>query len=72
MGEGRPALRDHAKHFGDDESRVLVWQVASATMNPTLDAQVIADAYLDDPEAARAEYGGEFRSDVSSFIDRST
>jgi hypothetical protein len=41
-------------------------------MNPPLDAQVIADAYLDDPEAARAEYGGEFRSDVSSFIDRST
>ena len=62
----------HAKHFGDDQSRVLVWQASSATMNPTLDPQVIEDAFADDPEAARAEYGGEFRSDVSSFIDRDT
>ena len=60
----------HAKHFADNESKVLVWQAASSVMNPTLEPAVIEQAYLDDPQAAAAEYGGEFRSDVASFIDR--
>ena len=60
----------HAKHFADDDSKVLVWQAASSVMNPTLEPNVIEQAYLDDPQAAAAEYGGEFRSDVASFVDR--
>src|SRR6476620_5349856 len=39
-------------------------------MNPTLDPVVIEQAYADDPQAAAAEYGGEFRSDIASFVDR--
>jgi hypothetical protein len=60
----------HTKHWGDDDSLVLAWKAASSTMNPTLPQEVIDAAYLDDPQAAAAEYGGEFRSDIASFIDR--
>jgi hypothetical protein len=59
-------LRDHA----NDESQVLSIQAASKVMNPTLDQSVIDQAYLDDPQSATAEYGGEFRSDIASFVDR--
>jgi hypothetical protein len=56
--------------FGDDgESRVLVARAPSKLMNPTLPQHVIDDAMRDDPEAARAEYLAEFRSDISSFLD---
>ena len=60
----------HAKHHGDAESLVLAWQAASRLMNPTLPQAVVDQAFADDPQAAAAEYGGEFRSDVASFIDR--
>jgi len=56
--------------FGDDEeSRVLVAQAPSRTMNPLLPQSVIDDAMRDDAEAARAEYLAEFRADISSFLD---
>jgi len=56
--------------FADDgESRVLVAQAPSQTMNPTLPQHVIDDAMREDPEAARAEYLAEFRSDVATFLD---
>jgi len=37
-------------------------------MNPALDAGVVAQAYEDDPVAAAAEYGAEFRRDIEAFI----
>jgi len=43
----------------------LVWKAASRTMNPTLDAEVIRQAQLQDPEA---EWEAEFRSDVQTFL----
>ena len=56
--------------FGDDEeSRVLVAQAPSRTMNPILPQRVVDDAMRDDAEAARAEYLAEFRSDIASFVD---
>jgi hypothetical protein len=39
-------------------------------MNPSLDPELVSEAYAADPEAASAEYGAEFRSDVSGFLDR--
>ena len=39
-------------------------------MNPGLDPAIVEEAYADDPEAASAEYGGEFRNDLSDFIGR--
>jgi hypothetical protein len=66
--------RDHFGHAGND---TLVWQAESRAMNPTLDSRVVDAAYADDPTAAAAEYGAQFRSDVSAFlsdewIDRAT
>ncbi len=58
------------KHFGQDDSRVLVWKASTLEMNPGLDARIVEEAYADDPEAASAEYGAEFRSDLSDFIPR--
>lgn len=53
----------------DDETRVLVAQAPSRTMNPLLPQRVVDDAMKDDPQAARAEFMAEFRSDISSFLD---
>jgi hypothetical protein len=58
------------KHYGKDGSRVLVWKAGTATMNPRIDPAVISEAYESDPEAARAEYGGEFRDDLADYITR--
>ena len=39
-------------------------------MNSRIDPAIIAEAYEDDPQAASAEYGGEFRNDITSFVTR--
>jgi hypothetical protein len=57
----------YRKHFGQ-AGDVLVWQADSQTMNPTLKASLIAEAAEDDPEAAAAEWQGQFRSDLESYV----
>lgn len=57
-------------HWGKDGSEVLVWRGSTAEMNPTFPARIIAKAYEDDPARASAEYGAEFRNDVSAFVTR--
>jgi hypothetical protein len=59
----------HRDHYGDDESRVLIWQADTLTMNPAADTDEIAAAYADDPQAAAAEFGAQFRDDLQSFLD---
>jgi hypothetical protein len=61
---------DHRKHFGKDDSPILVWQAATRVMNPSVPQAFIDGAYEDDPANAAAEYGALFRSDVESFITR--
>src|SRR5437763_1858711 len=39
-------------------------------MNPSVDPNINSEAYADDPVAAAAEYGGEFRSDIESYVNR--
>jgi hypothetical protein len=58
------------KHWGQDTARVLVWRGTTAEMNPTLDPAVIAEAYEADPARASAEYGAQFRDDISAFVAR--
>lgn len=58
------------KHYGHDGDPVLVWQADTRSMNPTIDPKLIEDAYRDDPDAAAAEYGGQFRRDVEAFVSR--
>ncbi len=61
--------RMYEKHFGNNESAgVLVVNASTRVMNPTISDTVIATAYTDDPMAAAAEYGAEFRRDVEAFI----
>ena len=56
-------------HFGQNHDDVLVIQGPSRAFNATLDPTIIDRAKLSDPEAAEAEWEGEFRSDISAFLD---
>jgi len=58
------------RHFGKDDARVLVWRGTTEEMNPRINPAIIAEAFEDDPEAASAEYGAEFRNDVAAFVTR--
>jgi hypothetical protein len=60
------------RHYGKDDARVLVWKASTEAMNPALDKAIIKEAYDSDPEAARAEYGAEFRDDLADFVTRET
>jgi hypothetical protein len=62
----------HRDYFGVDDPDVLVVAGASQQFNPTLDSSVIERARASDPEAARAEWEGEFRSDIAAFLDDAT
>jgi hypothetical protein len=64
----------HKRWYGRDGAP-LIWMADTASMNPTVRASVIANAYERDPISAASEYGRDgvisFRSDVSAFIERS-
>jgi hypothetical protein len=67
----RGALWDaYSKHYGQDGDPVLVWQADTRSMNPAVDAEIIADAYAEDESAASAEYGAQFRRDLEAFVSR--
>jgi hypothetical protein len=55
--------------FGKEDDDTLVVQASSLALNPTLDASIVEAALEDDPEAARSEWLGAWRSDLASFID---
>ena len=61
------AFRDN---FGVDDPEVLVWKASTLEMNPGFSKRIIEKAYERDAAAADAEYGGNFRDDVSSFVSR--
>jgi hypothetical protein len=50
-------------------SRILFIQAPSRLLNPSLDQEIIDAAYQDDAESAKSEFGGMFRSDISSYLD---
>jgi hypothetical protein len=60
----------YRKHYGRDGDPVLVWQSDTASMNPTVNAHVIAASYEADEASAAAEWGGEFRRDVETFVSK--
>jgi hypothetical protein len=66
----RGALWDaYNQHYGHDGD-VLVWQADTRAMNPTVPKSLIDKAYAEDPVAAAAEYGAQFRSDIESFLQQ--
>jgi hypothetical protein len=58
----------HCDHFGQSSDDVLVVQGPSTAFNPTLSQSAIDAAISDDPEGARSEWEGTFRSDLASFL----
>jgi hypothetical protein len=59
------------KFYGPDgDPGVIVIKAPTKVMNPTLADSVINRAYGRDPISAAAEYGAEFRTDISNFVDR--
>jgi hypothetical protein len=62
--------RQHKKHYAKDDAPVLVWNTDSQTMNPTLPNSVVQNALAEDEAAARAEYLGEFRQDIATYLPR--
>lgn len=61
--------RFFSRHYGPEgDPRLLVVHGSSRTFNPTLPEQVVQRAYERDPSAAAAEYGAEFRSDLSALL----
>jgi hypothetical protein len=56
------------EHYGRDSDNVLFWRAPTRTMNPSVPESFIAAETKKDPAAAAAEYGAEFRDDVSSFV----
>jgi hypothetical protein len=56
-------------HFGVDGDEVLVVQGPTKLFNPTISDEVIASQTRDDPTSAASEWGAEFRTDISSFLD---
>jgi len=59
----------HRRHFGRDDSPVLVWQASAADMNPTLPADYLERMREEDPEAYQSEVLGEFRAGLASLFD---
>lgn len=59
----------YQRHYGKP-GKTLVVQAPTWMMNPNVarSSELILDAYESDPEAARAEYGAEFRSDLEALV----
>jgi hypothetical protein len=57
----------YRQHFGLP-SNVLVLKADHTQLNPTIDPAIIERAMAEDPDAARSEWFGEFREDVSQFL----
>ncbi|MDZ4684514.1 MAG: hypothetical protein SH850_05445 [Planctomycetaceae bacterium] len=58
------------RYHGNDSGSVLVWNCPSRTMNATLPQRIVDEALAEDYAAAKAEYLGEFRDDVATFLPR--
>jgi hypothetical protein len=59
----------YRQHYGVNGANVLVLQAQEPSiLNPMIDPNAVARAMAEDPEAARSEWFGQFRSDISQFL----
>ena len=58
----------YCESYGRDDDNIVFWQAPSLLMNPTLDRSAIDLAYRNDPKAAQAEWGAQFREDLEQFV----
>jgi hypothetical protein len=66
----RGVLWDNYDRYYGKSDGPLIWQAPTKTMNPSVPQSFLDEKYEEDPLAAAAEYGAEFRSDVDAFVDR--
>ena len=66
----RGALWEAYRKFFGVEGPTLVWQAETGVMNPLVPQSLIDTAYENDPSAAAAEYGAQFRTDIEGFLAR--
>ncbi len=59
----------HRKHYGRDDSPVLVWQASAPEMNPLLPRDYLERMEQDDPEAHWSEVLGLFRTGISTVFE---
>lgn len=64
----RGVLWDAYRRYYGKPGPIVVAKAPSRTMNPELPERVVKQAMQRDPEAAKAEYLAEFRSDLETFI----
>jgi hypothetical protein len=63
-----PLWDNYNRHFGKNDSKVLIWNASTAIMNPTFSTEIIDQAMIEDPEAALSEYNASFRADLASYL----
>lgn len=68
FGRQGQAWAMHEKHFGQDDSNVLVFQAPTLVMNSGYDRTVIAAMETDDPENAASEFDVQWRADKEGFV----
>lgn len=56
------------RYYGQDNNEILVWQAATWDMNPTIPDEFFREKFEQDAASANAEYGGQFRTDVETFV----
>ena len=62
-----------SKHYGPQgSSAILVANGPTRLFNPTIKEGIIARAYEEDPQVAAAEWGGQFRNDLESYVSPET
>lgn len=64
------AFKTFRNCWANPDASTLVWKAPSLVMNETLDQHLVQRDREEDPQAAASEWDAEFRSDLSSFIDR--
>lgn len=63
-----PVFDAYRRYWGVDDPRVLVWQAGTRVMNPLIPQALVEEALARDPEAAKAEWLGLFRDDLSALV----
>jgi hypothetical protein len=56
------------KHYGNNNSQILVVDAPSKLMNPTLDQAIIDAAIAEDRTAAMSEFMNQWREDIQIFL----
>ena len=64
--------RTFQNHFGPQGSPAILVANGATIFNPTIKQSVIDRAYEDDPQVAASEWGGQFRSDLESYVSPET